>query len=116
MSDLTKRFNVNDLCTSNQTGDEVFRVTSVSKDKALFERCRFMDKDFLTRLEHAGGQGALSKDATLAEREALAIHLTALRKFGHAIACDEVMESGEMSGEVRIIHYLTCRACAKGVL
>lgn len=72
--------------------------------------------DLLTRLERAGGQAVLSRDATLAEREALALHLTALRKFGHAIACDEVMESGESSGEVRIIHYLTCSACAKGVL
>lgn len=75
-----------------------------------------MDANFLTRLERAGSQGVLSKDATLAEREALAIHLTALRKFGHAIACDEVMESGEMSGEIRVIHYRTCRACAEGVL
>lgn len=72
--------------------------------------------DLLTRLERAGGSGVLAKDATLAEREALALHLNALRAQGHAIACDEVMESGESSGEVRIIHYLTCQACAKGVL
>lgn len=67
--------------------------------------------DLLTRLERAGGSGVLAKDATLAEREALALHLTALRAQGHAIVADETYESGEAAGELRVIHYLSCKAC-----
>jgi hypothetical protein len=70
-----------------------------------------MQSDFLTRLERAGGSGVLSKNATLSERKALALHLNALRAHGHAIVADETYESGETIGELRVIHYLSCKAC-----
>lgn len=72
--------------------------------------------DLLTRVEYAGGSGVLSRTATLAERKALALHLAALRAQQHAIVADEVMESGEASGDIRVWHYLSCRACAQSVL
>jgi hypothetical protein len=74
-----------------------------------------MDTEFLARLNKAGGQAMLPSSATLAEREALSAYVANLRKFGHAIASDEVIESNEPSGAVRIFHYLTCRVCQKEV-
>lgn len=67
----------------------------------------------LTRIERSGGSGVLYANATLSERNALALHLGALRAAGHAVIADEVMESGEATGDIRIWHYLTCRACKR---
>lgn len=65
----------------------------------------------LTQLEKAGGALILKASATLAERQALALHLIGLRAQDHAIVADEVMESGQATGEIRVIHYLTCNKC-----
>jgi hypothetical protein len=72
--------------------------------------------DLLTHLEHAGASGVLAKTATLAERSALAIHLAALKAQHHAIVADEVMESGEASGDIMVWHYLSCVRCKEGAL
>lgn len=65
----------------------------------------------LTKLEQAGGALILKASATLAERRTLALHLIGLRAQDHAIVADEVMESGQATGEIRVIHYLTCTKC-----
>lgn len=72
--------------------------------------------DLLACIERAGGQGVLDANAPRSEREAIAVHLGALRAQGHAIIADEVIESGETTGDLRIWHYLSCRACKKGVV
>jgi len=75
-----------------------------------------MDNFFLTDLEHAGGSGVLPLSATREDRMNLELHLYALKAAGHAIICDEVRESGETTGEIRIQHYLSCVACKRTVL
>lgn len=75
-----------------------------------------MQSNLLTRVEKAGGSGVLAKTATLAERSALALHLAALKAQQHAIVADEVMESGEASGDIRVWHYLSCVRCKKGAI
>ncbi len=44
--------------------------------------------------------------------EALAAHLLALKKQGHAVAADEVYTSEKVSISFTVIHYRTCRRCA----
>jgi hypothetical protein len=63
------------------------------------------------KINKAGDQLLLPASASLAERNALAAELIALRKAGHAVQCDEVIESGERTGEIRAWHYRTCLAC-----
>jgi hypothetical protein len=75
-----------------------------------------LDDTLLTRLERAGGRGVLDSTATREERNALALYLIALRKQGHAIVADEVMECGELSGAIRVTHFLSCERCKKGAL
>jgi len=75
-----------------------------------------MDADFFSKLNKSGAQALLPSSATLFEREQLSAYVAKLRRYGHAISSDEVRESGEESGAIRVIHYKTCRACAKGVL
>lgn len=72
-----------------------------------------MDANLLTIVERAGGSGLLSSSATLKEREALALHLGALRAAGHAVVADEVFERPGNSGSlgIRVLHYLNCRVC-----
>ena len=67
--------------------------------------------DLLTTLEKAGGSGLLPRSASYKEREALALHLAALKAQGHAIVADEVFEHNEPSGDLRVWHYLSCKAC-----
>jgi hypothetical protein len=68
-----------------------------------------LDPYFLTKLDRPGGQGVLHASATLEERNALALYLTAMRGAGHAVSCDEVMADGEFRGDLRIIHFLSCK-------
>jgi hypothetical protein len=72
-----------------------------------------LDPYFLTKLDRPGGQGVLHASATLEERNALALYLTALRGAGHAVMADEVMENGEFRGDIRVIHFLSCIQCQK---
>lgn len=72
-----------------------------------------LDPFFLTKLDRPGGQGVLHSGATIEERNALALYLTALRGAGHAIVCDEVIADGEFRGDLRIIHFLSCVQCKK---
>ena len=72
-----------------------------------------LDSNFLTKLDRPGGQGVLHASATLEERNALALYLTALRGAGHAVMADEVMADGEFKGDIRVIHFLTCKQCEK---
>ena len=62
----------------------------------------------LTTLEHKGGQGVLGPSATLAERNALALHLMALRAQGHAVQADAIHEYGDEGSTIRAFHYLSC--------
>lgn len=66
--------------------------------------------DLFTRLETAGGYAIIERASTV-DRLKLSLHLAALRTAGHALAADEVMESGETTGTLRIIHYLSCVRC-----
>lgn len=72
--------------------------------------------DFLTYLELPGSRGILPCTATRQEREALSLHLAALKAQGHAIACDEIMEFGDSSGGLRVTHFLSCERCKKGAM
>ena len=73
-----------------------------------------MNANLLTILERAGGQGLLSASAERWEREALALHIAALKGLGHAIVVDEVYEHDAASGDIRVLHFLTCKKCAEG--
>jgi hypothetical protein len=66
----------------------------------------------LTDLERAGGVARLAASATYSERKALALHLAALKAQGHAVSAHEVVASGERSGEMIAIHFLTCKRCS----
>jgi hypothetical protein len=63
------------------------------------------------KLELAGGAAILPAEGSLAERKTFAIRLATLRAQGHAVAADEIIESGQTTGEVRVIHYLSCLKC-----
>lgn len=64
----------------------------------------------LTNIERPGT--TLSpRSATLKEREALSLHLAALRTAGHAVIADEVFECGEPVGDIRVFHFKTCVRC-----
>jgi hypothetical protein len=69
--------------------------------------------NLLTILEKAGGIGMLPASATLAERNVLAAHLAALKAQGHAVSADEVIVNRDVSGELRIIHFLSCKKCSE---
>lgn len=72
-----------------------------------------MDPFFLTKLDRPGGQGVLHSGATIEERNALALYLTALRGAGHAVQADEVKEDGQFRGDIRVVHFLSCEQCRK---
>ena len=63
--------------------------------------------DRLTRCETAGNIVTFVAPSP-AERDALALHLGALRKQGHAVVCDEVQHQ-DAPTELRVHHYLTCQ-------
>ena len=67
--------------------------------------------DLLTTLETAGGQGVLHAAAPLSERNALHLHVQALKAQGHAVVVNEVIENGEYRGTLNVLHYLSCRKC-----
>jgi hypothetical protein len=71
--------------------------------------------NLLTHLEQPGAIAILPHHATFAERHSLALHLAALRTAGHAITADELMEYGESTGSLRIVHYKSCNhpSCRK---
>lgn len=70
--------------------------------------------DLLIRLERAGGVGILPRTAPYSDKKALSLHLAALKAQGHSVVADEVYEQGQVSGDLRITHYLSCGACLKG--
>jgi len=72
-----------------------------------------MDADFLSKLNKSGAQALLPASATLFEREQLAKYIGKLKALGHALICDEVTESGELAGAIKICHYLSCKRCAE---
>ena len=62
----------------------------------------------LTTLEHRGGQGVLGPSATLAERNALHLHIMALRAMGHAISFSDVVEHDGSGRTIAVQHLLSC--------
>lgn len=75
-----------------------------------------MDENLFTHLERSGTQALLPRSATREERLGLSLHLQGLRTAGHSISCDEVREQGEATGEIRVLHLLSCCACKRTVL
>lgn len=72
-----------------------------------------MNANFLSSLEHAGAYAVLPRTAIYSEKKALEIHLAALKTAGHAVQADEVIEHGDLSGDIRIFHLLNCKKCAE---
>ena len=72
--------------------------------------------DILTRLEKAGGQAVLPHSATLVERNALHLHIQALKAQGHAIVFSDVVDAGGEGRTISVQHYLNCVRCRKGVV
>lgn len=70
----------------------------------------------LTHIERAGTFIVMLASASRAEREALSLHLAALRAAGHAVVADEVWRHGESTGDVCVTHYASCVACKRTVL
>jgi hypothetical protein len=64
----------------------------------------------LTEIEGAGHTVIVPRSY---DRHALALHLIALKKAGHAILADETTECGELTGELRVFHMLNCVACRR---
>jgi hypothetical protein len=70
----------------------------------------------LTDLERAGGHGVLYPSATLAERNALHLHIQALKAQGHAIAFSDTIERENKGRTISVQHYKTCEECKRRVI
>ena len=66
--------------------------------------------NLLTMLETSGSQGVLPASATLTERNALHLHIIALKAQGHAIVFSDVIENEENGSarSITVTHYKSC--------
>lgn len=64
----------------------------------------------LTKIERPGTT-LFPRSTDHKQREALSLALATLRTQGHAVICDEVFESGEPTGDIRVFHFTTCVRC-----
>src|SRR5712692_4053546 len=67
--------------------------------------------DLLSTISRAGVRATLPATASAKERSDLLLRLGELRAAGHAVVADEDYNRGGAPSELRVMHYLTCRAC-----
>lgn len=67
-----------------------------------------------SRVGKAGSHFELSASASHEEREALVLYLQFLRGKGHALNVSESTKPGEVTGELFVTHFLSCKACRIG--